>query len=241
LESIGEVTDKPVKWVIYSHHHLDHVGAMSIYPSEAEFICHKSASDEIKGSGLPKCTRKVNNEGYDLKIDNEHLIQLRYHGAIHTPGNLYIYIPNYKLLMLADFVFPQWGPYGNLGMQSSLITYDQAFDVVLGYDFDYYVGGHVDRIGSKDDVKQGKKLWQDIQESVKMGMETISMEPIIAANGGFTGTNTFTIYRAYSKAVEDFCVDRVLNELGWSTKLIDAAPFMNTHCFLTYEYIGINY
>jgi glyoxylase-like metal-dependent hydrolase (beta-lactamase superfamily II) len=240
LASIANYTNKPVKWVIYSHHHLDHVGSMAIYPDDAEYICHKDAADKIKGAGLPECTRKIKDE-YDLKVDDQHLIQLRYHGPIHTPGNLYLYVPKDKLLMLADFVFPQWGPYGNLGMQSSLLIYDQHFKIVLDYDFEYYVGGHVDRIGSRDDVKTGRQFWWDLIASIKQGYQTVSMDDIVKANGGFNGTNTFTIYRAYSNAVDQFCINNMLNTLGWAKKLIDAAAFMETHCFLTYEYVGINY
>jgi len=241
LETIAQYTDKPIKWVIYTHHHLDHVGSMSIYPKGAEYICHKHAADEIEESGLPPCTTKVGNEGHTLKIDKDHIIQLDYHGPVHTPGNLYIHIPAYKLLMVTDFVFPQWGPYANLGMQSSLITYEKAFDIVLAYDFDHYVGGHVDRVGTRQDVLVGRDFFNDLVDVVKEGYATVDIGPIIEANGGFTGTNTFTIYRAYSNAVDQYCIDKMLNELGWSEKLIDAAAFMETHCFLVYEYIGINY
>eukprot|EP01099_Mayorella_cantabrigiensis_P001527 TRINITY_DN1676_c0_g1_i1.p1 TRINITY_DN1676_c0_g1~~TRINITY_DN1676_c0_g1_i1.p1 ORF type:complete len:324 (+),score=65.64 TRINITY_DN1676_c0_g1_i1:50-973(+) len=241
LDSVRNVTDKPIKWVIYSHHHLDHVGSASLYPKDAEYICHKQAAKNIEQVGLPPCTLKVNNDGYDLKIDSEHLIQLRYHKPIHTPGNLYIYVPHYKLLMLVDFVFPQWGPYHSLGMASTLTVYNQSFADVLSYEFDYYVGGHVDRIGSRNDVLVQQQLFNDIMSSVKEGLSTVQFGEIAEEQGGFNGKNTFSIYGAYSEAVAEYCADKVLNKLGWSKKLIDAAAFMQTHCFLVYEAVTVNY
>jgi len=217
------------------------LGRCQCFPKMPNTFVTKKAADEIAGAGLPACTTKVGNDGYKLKIDNEHMIQLDYHGPIHTEGNLYLWIPYYKLLMLADFVFPQWGPYANLGMQASLVQYSQAFDVVLAYDFEYYVGGHVDRVGSRQDVNLGRQFWNDLVSTVKEGYQTVQLQPIVDANGGFNGTNTFTIYRAYSNAVDKYCIDKMLNDLGWSTKLIDAAAYMETHCFLVYEYVGINY
>jgi len=240
METIRNYTNKEVKWVIYSHHHLDHVGSIGVFPKDAEYICHKKAADLIKDSGLPVCT-KTFKDTYTLKVDDKHYIELSYHGTVHTEDNLYIYIPTYKLLMLADFVFPQWGPYHSLGMQASLVRYYEAFDVVLDFDFDYYVGGHVDRVGNKNDVKVGKQLIEDLVSSIKEGMSTLDYDAIVKSQGGANGTNSFTIFRAWTDAVSNYCVNNMLNVLGWSKKLIDPAAYMDTHCFLVYEYVNINY
>ena len=41
LKAISEVTNEPVTHVIYSHYHRDHIGAASIYPSDAAIIAHE--------------------------------------------------------------------------------------------------------------------------------------------------------------------------------------------------------
>lgn len=241
-EIIAEVTSKPIKWVIYSHHHLDHIGAAAAFPSDAEVICHKAASHMIKETpSVPECTRIVKNEGYTLKIDSKHIIELEYRGTIHTEGNLYIYVPNDKLLMLIDFVFPQWGPYHSLGMASSVARYWDAFDKVLKYDFEYYVGGHVDRIGSRNDVEVGKQLISDLVDSVKQALKTVNETEIVEQNGGYNGKNSFTIYRAYTDAIADECVNIMMNEKDWGSKLIDAGAYMDTHCFVISEYVDIQF
>ena len=38
LKAIAEVTNKPIAYVIYSHAHLDHIGAPGIFPKNATYI-----------------------------------------------------------------------------------------------------------------------------------------------------------------------------------------------------------
>src|ERR671914_363366 len=49
LNAISEVTDKPITYVIYSHSHLDHIGAAaSIFPENATFIAHEKVAEELQ-------------------------------------------------------------------------------------------------------------------------------------------------------------------------------------------------
>src|SRR5260370_37920764 len=41
LRAIRDVTNEPIRWVVYSHSHADHIGAASMYPKEAMYIAHK--------------------------------------------------------------------------------------------------------------------------------------------------------------------------------------------------------
>src|SRR3954463_9732436 len=44
LEEIRKVTDKPVKYVVYSHHHFDHVaGGKAFKDAGATFVAHEKA------------------------------------------------------------------------------------------------------------------------------------------------------------------------------------------------------
>ena len=41
LKAIAEVTKEPVKIVIYSHAHMDHIGAASMFPANATYIANR--------------------------------------------------------------------------------------------------------------------------------------------------------------------------------------------------------
>ena len=48
LKAIAEITDKPVKYVVYSHSHADHIGAASMFPDNASYVAHADTADPIK-------------------------------------------------------------------------------------------------------------------------------------------------------------------------------------------------
>ena len=48
LKAIAEVTNKPVTYVIYSHAHLDHIGAAGMFPRNATFIANKKPQQSYK-------------------------------------------------------------------------------------------------------------------------------------------------------------------------------------------------
>lgn len=113
LNAIAEVTDKPITHVIYSHAHLDHIGAAGIFPKNATYIAHQDTSAELKramsltknDSTIPPIPTISFPNNYMLQIGNQTL-NLDYYGDNHMSGNLFIYAPNQKTLMLVDIVFP---------------------------------------------------------------------------------------------------------------------------------------
>ncbi len=48
LRAIDRVTKKPVTHVVYSHHHSDHCGAMSIYPETATRYAHSATAQRLE-------------------------------------------------------------------------------------------------------------------------------------------------------------------------------------------------
>ena len=118
LNAIAEVTDKPITHVIYSHAHLDHIGAAGIFPKNATYIAHQDTSAELKramsltqnSSTIPPIPTISFPNNYMLQIGNQTL-NLDYYGDNHMSGNLFIYAPNQKTLMLVDVVFPGWVPF----------------------------------------------------------------------------------------------------------------------------------
>src|ERR1700752_5308238 len=48
LDEIKKVTDKPVKYVVYSHHHFDHIaGGKAFKDAGATFVAHKRAKERL--------------------------------------------------------------------------------------------------------------------------------------------------------------------------------------------------
>jgi glyoxylase-like metal-dependent hydrolase (beta-lactamase superfamily II) len=67
---------------------------------------------------------------YTLQVGNQTL-ELNYYGDNHMPGNLFIYAPNQKALMLVDVVFPGWVPFAYLALADDVTGFIEAHDIAL--------------------------------------------------------------------------------------------------------------
>lgn len=148
LRAIAEVTDKPVSHVIYSHAHLDHIGAAGMFPQNATFIAQQETANELQRamnvatntSAVPPVPTVTFPENMTLQFGNQTL-QLDYHGNNHLPGNIFIYAPNQKVLMLVDIIFPGWVPFVYLAIAKDTAGFIEAHDIALNsFDFDTSLG-----------------------------------------------------------------------------------------------------
>ena len=175
LKAISEVTDEPITHVIYSHTHIDHVGAMNIF-SDVEYIAHQEAANTLSKRNDPNrpIPTVTFDDKYTLEVGNQ-ILELSYHGPMHEPGNIFIYAPNQKVLMLVDVIFPGWVPFKDLAMAQDVPAFIAAHDQVLEYDFETFVGGHLTRLGTYDDVKIQKEYFVDVQTSASKANQEVSL------------------------------------------------------------------
>src|SRR5260370_26980815 len=48
LRAVRDVTSEPIRWVVYSHSHADHIGAAGMYPKDAMYIAHKETLGRLE-------------------------------------------------------------------------------------------------------------------------------------------------------------------------------------------------
>ena len=167
LKAIAEVTNKPVTHVVYSHEHTDHIGAAYLFPRNAVYIAQKNTAEILFRRRDPRrpAPKVTFTDTYTLTVGDQTLV-LDYKGVNHEAGNIFIYAPKQKVLMLVDVVYPGWMPYKNLGIAEDIPGYIQAHDDALRYDFDTLVAGHVDRLGTRTDVESSLEFVNDLKNTV---------------------------------------------------------------------------
>ena len=241
LKAIAEVTNKPVTYVIYSHAHLDHIGAAGMFPRNATFIAQQETAAELQrarsvaknASTVPPIPTVTFAKNYALQIGNQTL-KLDYYGVNHLPGNIFIYAPNQKVLMLVDIVFPGWIPFPYLAIAKDTAGFIKAHDIALNnYDFDTLVGGHLTRLGTRNDVIVQKEFVSDLEKAAAQANQQVSFGEIAKQVGGGGQPNPWLIFSKYIDAINENCVNSMLPK--WENRLGGAQQFMSTHCFTMTE------
>jgi len=240
LKAIEEVTDEPITHVIYSHSHADHIAAASIYPEDAIYIAHEETASQLDsandpdrsyafglfvgGSTVPLPTVTF-SDTYTLTVGNQTL-ELEYRGPNHEPGNIFIYAPRQKVLMLVDVIFPGWVPFMDLALTEDTLAYVQALDDVLSFDFDTIISGHLTRLGTREDVEIQREYVLDVQANAAQALQTVDFFAI-AEEVGFE--NQWLLFDTYLAAVAQECTDLTVPQ--WTDRLGGADVFAFSHCF----------
>jgi glyoxylase-like metal-dependent hydrolase (beta-lactamase superfamily II) len=239
LKAIAEVTDKSITHVIYSHAHIDHIGAANIFPKNATFIAQQETANELQRamsvasntSMVPPVPTLTFMKNMTLDVGNQTL-QLDYYGNNHLPGNTFIYAPNQKALMLVDIIFPGWIPFPYLAIAKDTAGFIDAHDIALNnYDFDTIVAGHLTRLGTRADVEIQREFIMDLANASAKANQEVLFSEIASQVGRFD--NPWLIFANYIDAVNENCVQTMLPE--WNDRLGAAEIFMSSHCFTMTE------
>jgi glyoxylase-like metal-dependent hydrolase (beta-lactamase superfamily II) len=173
LDEIRKVTDKPVKYVIYSHHHFDHIAGGKVFKDAgATFIAHHRAKARLEVLKDPHTVlpdEVVSDQGRTITLGGT-TIELSYHGLSHSDSLLVMRLPQEKIIFLVDAI-----PVGTVPGRGMIDFYPleaEAFmQKVLAMDWERMIPGHPgqpgDRLGTKKDVEEQLKLLQTASAEMK--------------------------------------------------------------------------
>src|SRR5947208_8972034 len=183
IASANGVSNK-VNYLIYSHHHADHVGASSLFDKNVTRIGHEETRRLLLRDDDP--ARPPNEETFQnrrtLEIGGER-IDLAWHGANHTPDNILIHLPDHDALMLIDVVNPGWAPVYLSNLTEDIPGYLEAPVNALAYPWKHFIGGHLGRLGRRDDVTLHQQYMADIAESCRKTIDSVDLTPYFVKYG----------------------------------------------------------
>ena len=170
-----------VTHLIYSHHHADHAGASSLFDRDVARIGHEETRKLLLRDDDP--ARPAPEETFQdrrtLEIGGER-IELAWHGSNHSPDNIYIHLPDHDTLMLVDIVNPGWAPVYLSNLTEDIPGYIEAPATALTYPWKHFIGGHLGRLGTRDDVALHQQYMADIAASVRTAIDTVDPTPYFA-------------------------------------------------------------
>ena len=236
LRAIATVTKSHVTHAIYSHHHADHTGAMVLYEG-ARFY----AQSEV--AGLLRQTRDPNRPLPHVTFDDqltvqagEDRIELAYHGPNHSPGNIFTYLPAQRVLMLVDVVFPGWVPFAYLAESQNIPGWLEAPAQALRYPFRTFVGGHLTRLGTRNDVVIQQEYVADLKEQAARAIDTFNVADVFKSADP---ANPWAICRGYLDGVATQAANAVVPR--WIDRLGGADVYTLPNAYQLVESLRIDY
>ena len=162
---IKKLTDQPVRYVIYSHHHNDHITGGSVFAGQAIFVSHALARPNILEAADP--TTPVPDLTFTdrLSIDlGGTQVELIYTGKNHSDNSVVMLLPQRKLLFAVDFIPVETVAYRTLKSDYP-DEWIESLKKVEQLDFEVLVPGH-GKIGRKDHVRLFRGYLEDLRAAV---------------------------------------------------------------------------
>lgn len=159
----------PVKYVIYSHNHLDHIGGGEVFRDrDTHIVAHELAAQDIRRNRMPTAMPDITFSDR-LQLDFEgRAIELQYYGPNNGAGNISFYVPDAKLLFVVDWIVLKRLPFREMYYYDLEGTI-ASLKAVLQLDFDLVAPGH-SVVGNKEDVRESLAYLEELRDAVLQGM-----------------------------------------------------------------------
>jgi cyclase len=144
MEEIRSVTDQPVKYVINTHHHPDHVGNnQKFIDAGAQVVALEALKmwmeKDPRTSAIPGRPTQTFSKNYTLKLADAE-VQLYSFGRGHTGDDTMVYFPDMKIVMVSDQITDAT-PIVDFANGGSAVEWTKILDGVLGLDFEQAIPG----------------------------------------------------------------------------------------------------
>ena len=172
VDEIKKITDKPIKYLIYSHHHYDHIaGGKAFKDAGARIIAHKKVKERLAPLGDPNTV--LPDETFDGKKTitlGGTKVELSYLGLNHSDSTIVMLLPKEKIIFVVDTI-----PVGSVPGRGFIDIYPietEAFiKKVIAMDWERLIPGHPGpggkQVGTKDNAREQLAYMQDLSAGVK--------------------------------------------------------------------------
>lgn len=190
VEEIRKVTDQPIRYLIYSHHHFDHIaGGKPFKDAGARVIAHRRAKERLAVLKDPHTV--LPDETFEnqrtVKLGDT-VLELHFLGLNHSDTSIVMRLPKEKILFAVDFI-----PVGSVPARGMIDSYPLEWEAslrrVLRMEWERLIPGHPGqpggRLGTREDVKnvlaflqhasaevktaaREGKCWNDVEKEMKL-------------------------------------------------------------------------
>jgi glyoxylase-like metal-dependent hydrolase (beta-lactamase superfamily II) len=206
LKAIKAITDKPLRAIVYSHAHADHVGDSGVILKElGDKNIDIYATDEVRDAlishnvTLPAPVTKIIS---NKLVFEGHTFDVYKNFDGHTSDNTVFLIEDggRKILHAIDLIHPDQLEFRSFSNAEDAIAYKNDIDYLLSIDWDVMVTGH-SNLGYKEDVKFVQEYIRDIQSYIHQGHSKADFSAHLKSD------TPYAWYGGYSDEVIDFATN----------------------------------
>jgi glyoxylase-like metal-dependent hydrolase (beta-lactamase superfamily II) len=165
----------PVKYVIYSHDHADHIAGGEVFADTALVVAHENAKAAIVGEQRPTAVPQVTfTDRMTIELGGT-VLELSYVGRNHSDNSIVMRFPRERVLFAVDFI-----PVESVAFRDFPDAYIDDWIASLkrveAMDFDILAPGH-GPLGRKDHVRMFREYMEDLHgEVLKYARQGKSLE-----------------------------------------------------------------
>lgn len=183
IKDIKKISKKPVKFLINTHYHFDHVlGNSEFARLGAVIIAHENDQENMQksGEGMLQYAKQIGLSDQDLRgtklaypsltfrdritlYSGNNKIEILFIGPSHTTGSVLVYVPQEKVLFTGDILFTDYHPF--LG-EANIESWIKVLDYIMAMDVEKIIPGH-GPVSSKKDVADLKSYLMAFDRKAK--------------------------------------------------------------------------
>jgi glyoxylase-like metal-dependent hydrolase (beta-lactamase superfamily II) len=172
LAALRTVTAQPIRYMLNSHHHGDHVsGNVNVAAMGVDIIAHRNIRENslrIKQPGAPNIVFEDRGGLYLGGVE----VRMYHFGRGHTNGDTVIHFPDLRAIHMGDLVIDGM-PVIDYAGGGSALEFVKTIDGLLALDFDVAIPGH-GKVMTKDEVRayrvRFETMNQRMRELIKKGV-----------------------------------------------------------------------
>ncbi len=232
-KAISEITSQPVRVMIYSHSHIDHIGDAYLFSGDGvQVIAQVETGKSLKKYRDKKRPLPHINFGtnYTLSIGGI-TIELIYFGEGHGKGNTIIYIPSRKIMMYVDTATPRSVPFKNFAYTIDIFNQMKSIEKALKLDFNIYIAGHLHRPGSREEMEEVLEYYH---ASKNASIQAIKEVSFLDVRDKSKTKDIERLFGEYLDEVAEECY-RILKP-KWKKRLMGFEAFTRGHCDIWISY-----
>jgi glyoxylase-like metal-dependent hydrolase (beta-lactamase superfamily II) len=208
LAEIRKLTQAPIRYLVYSHHHYDHIAGGQVFKEAgARVVAHRRALERLRPLNEPHTV--LPDETFDtnrtIRLGGVEL-ELTYIGPNHSDSAIVMRLPRERIVYVVDLV-----PVGQIPGRGMIDFYpmeaEQSLRRIAAMDWDRLIPGHPgvnNRLGTKQDVQDQLTFLQDASAAVRAEaregrcwepVESTLKLPKYASWGGYEANLQFVLRR----------------------------------------------